>query len=59
MILTSYCFDQRGKTTVLTAGSNHPPLSVNQLDEGCFASPAAVDGSLFLRGKSHLYRIGN
>jgi len=54
-----YCFDQRGKTTVLTAGSNHPPLAVNQLDEGCFASPAAVDGSLFLRGKHHLYRIGN
>jgi len=23
------------------------------------ASPAAVDGSLFLRGKDHLYRIGN
>lgn len=54
-----YCFDQRGKTTVLAAGSNAKPLVVNQLDEGCFASPAAVDGSLFLRGKDHLYRIGN
>lgn len=54
-----YCFDQRGKTTVLAAGSSAEPLSINQLDEGCFASPAAVDGSLFLRGKTHLYRIGN
>lgn len=54
-----YCFDQRGKTTVLAAGSSAKPLVVNQLDEGCLASPAAVDGSLFLRGKTHLYRIGN
>jgi outer membrane protein assembly factor BamB len=54
-----YCFDQRGKTTVLAAGPGTKPLAVNQLDEGCFASPAAVDGSLFLRGKAHLYRIGN
>lgn len=53
-----YCFDQRGKTTVVAAGSSARPLAVNQLDEGCFASPAAVDGSLFLRGKDHLYRIG-
>lgn len=54
-----YCFDQRGKTTVLAAGSSAKLLVVNQLDEGFFASPAAVDGSLFLRGKNHLYRIGN
>lgn len=54
-----YCFDQRGKTSVLAAGPSDKPLAVNQLDEGCFASPAAVDGALFLRGKDHLYRIGN
>ncbi|MCX6879895.1 MAG: PQQ-binding-like beta-propeller repeat protein [Verrucomicrobia bacterium] len=54
-----YCFDQRGKATVLAAGPSAKPLAVNQLDEGCFASPAAVDGALFLRGKTHLYRIGN
>ena len=57
-----YCFDQSGKTTVLAASpSDEPlePLAVNQLDEGCFASPAAVDGNLFLRGQAHLYRIGN
>ena len=53
-----YCFDQRGRTRVLAAGPGTKPLAVNQLDEGCFASPAAVDGSLFLRGKVHLYRIG-
>ncbi|MCX6998563.1 MAG: PQQ-binding-like beta-propeller repeat protein [Kiritimatiellaeota bacterium] len=54
-----YCFDQSGQTTVLAAGQSDQPLAVNQLDEGCFASPAAVDGDLFLRGKAHLYRIGN
>ena len=53
-----YCFDQRGKTSVIAAGKSAKPLAVNQLDEGCLASPAAVDGSLFLRGKNHLYRIG-
>jgi outer membrane protein assembly factor BamB len=54
-----YCFDQRGKTTVLAAGPSAKPLAVNSLDEGCFASPAAVDGSLFVRSKAHLYCIGN
>ena len=53
-----YCFDQSGKTTVLAAGRSYKPLAVNKLDEGCMASPAALDGSLFLRGKAHLYRIG-
>ena len=53
-----YCFDQVGKSTVLAADQNDQILAVNQLDEGCFASPAAVDGSLFLRGQTHLYRIG-
>ncbi len=52
-----YCFDQRGKTTILAAGHTAKPLAVNRLDEGCVASPAAVDGSLFLRGNSHLYHI--
>ncbi len=53
-----YCFDQSGKTTVLAATPDDKPLAVNQLQEGCFASPAALDGSLYLRGKAHLYRIG-
>ncbi len=54
-----YCFDQRGKTTVLAATQSATPLAVNQLDEGCFASPAAVDGALFLRGNAHMYCIGH
>jgi outer membrane protein assembly factor BamB len=52
-----YCFDQKGRTTVLALGGGGEVLSENILAEGCYASPAAVDGSLFLRGSTHLYRI--
>jgi hypothetical protein len=33
-------------------------LNRNQLKEELMASPAAANGSLFIRTKSHLYRIG-
>ena len=52
-----YCFDQKGKTTVLALGGEGEVLGENILSEGCYASPAAVDGALFLRGSAHLYRI--
>ncbi len=52
-----YLFDAKGTTYVLAADRGGEPLAVNQLDEGCHASPAAVDGALFLRGSGHLYRI--
>ena len=32
-------------------------LATNTLDDGFMASPAVADGALFLRTKSHLYRI--
>ena len=32
-------------------------LATNTLDDGFMASPAVADGGLFLRTKSHLYRI--
>ena len=32
-------------------------LAENKFDGGFMASPAAVDGALYLRSKTHLYRV--
>ncbi|MGE9267849.1 MAG: PQQ-binding-like beta-propeller repeat protein [Verrucomicrobiales bacterium] len=52
-----YFADENGKTSVVRPGKKDDIISVNQLDEGCMASPALHRGSLLLRTKSHLYRI--
>ena len=45
--------------TVIEAGPEYKELAVNQLDDGFMASPAVSGDALFLRTKSHLYRIEN
>jgi outer membrane protein assembly factor BamB len=52
-----YFANQQGKTFVLKPGRAYEPLAVNQLDIGCMASPAVDGKALFLRTKTHLYRI--
>ncbi len=52
-----YFFSQQGTATVIKPGRKFKVLAVNKLDEGCMASPAVVGKSLFLRTKTHLYRI--
>lgn len=52
-----YLFSEEGKTTVLAADAQFQVLAVNQLDEGFMASPAVSDNALFLRTRTHLYRI--
>ena len=52
-----YFFDRDGQTTVLAHGRTLKVLSVNELEAGCMASPAASDGALYLRTTTHLYRI--
>ena len=52
-----YCLDADGTTTVLAAGPKYEALSVNKLDGYAQASPAIVDGAIFLRTDTHLYRI--
>lgn len=47
----------QGKTHVLRAGRAYEPLAVNVLEEGFMASPAVSGKALFLRSKTHLYRI--
>jgi outer membrane protein assembly factor BamB len=52
-----YFFNQEGVTTVLKPGRTCEVLATNKLDAGFMASPAVAGKALFLRTKTHLYRI--
>jgi outer membrane protein assembly factor BamB len=52
-----YLFNEGGKSVVGEPGKAWKSLAVNQLDEGCMATPAVAGKALFLRTKTHLYRI--
>jgi len=52
-----YVCNETGTTTILKAGRTYEVLAENKLDEGFMASPVAVDDALYLRTKTHLYRI--
>jgi len=53
-----YFFGKEGKTTVVKAARTFEVLAENQLDGTVIATPAMVDGTIFLRTDTHLYRIG-
>jgi outer membrane protein assembly factor BamB len=53
-----YASNQGGDTFVLSAADPYPVLATNRLDDGCMASPAVFDGAIYLRTKTHLYRLG-
>jgi outer membrane protein assembly factor BamB len=52
-----YFFSEDGKATVIDAGRAFKVLAENTLDEGFMASPAIDGQALYLRTRSHLYRI--
>jgi outer membrane protein assembly factor BamB len=52
-----YCFSEEGRITVLKPGRRLEVLAENQLANGFMASPAVAGKALFLRTKTHLYRI--
>ena len=52
-----YFFDDSGTATVGEPGRTWKKLAVNKLDDGCMATPAVAGKSLFVRTKTHLYRI--
>jgi outer membrane protein assembly factor BamB len=52
-----YFFSVQGKSTVLKAGNTGEVLAANRLDTGMMASAAVSGKALFLRTKTHLYRI--
>ena len=43
---------------MIEAGPAFKVLAENTLGDGFMASPAAADGALYLRSRTHLYRIG-
>jgi outer membrane protein assembly factor BamB len=52
-----YVFSEEGKATVLEAGREFKLLAENHLDEGFMATPAISGRALFIRTRTHLYRI--
>jgi outer membrane protein assembly factor BamB len=52
-----YFLNEEGKTTVVAPQRSYQELATNQVDGRTLASPAFVDGVIFLRTDTHLYRI--
>jgi outer membrane protein assembly factor BamB len=52
-----YIAGREGTTVVLKNGPAFEQLAANRLDDGFDASPALVDGEIYLRGNRHLYCI--
>jgi outer membrane protein assembly factor BamB len=52
-----YCFNHDAVCTVLDAGDEYRKLAENQLDGEMRASPAISGKAIFVRTKTHLYRI--
>ncbi len=53
-----YTFDESGLTTIFNPGKVFFKVGENQLPDGFIASPAVVDNAMFLRTKTHLYKVG-
>jgi outer membrane protein assembly factor BamB len=53
-----YFFAQDGKTTVVKAGKQFEKLAENRIEGPQIATPAILDGTIFLRTDAGLYRIG-
>ncbi len=52
-----YFFNENGHGTVIEAGRTFKVLAANKLDGGFMASPAVAGRALFVRSKTHLYRL--
>ena len=44
-----YIASEEGKIAVLNAGAQWDVLQINDLEEGCYATPALAGGSIYLR----------
>jgi outer membrane protein assembly factor BamB len=52
-----WLFSEQGKITVIAPGKKFQLISENQLGDGFLASPAIVGRALYLRSRTHLYRV--
>jgi outer membrane protein assembly factor BamB len=54
-----YFCDRDGQSTLINPGRKFEQVAANTLDDGLMASPAVDGRALYLRTKTHLYRIEN
>ena len=54
-----YLLSEKGVTYIIEAADEYKELAKFELGEECHASPAFVDGRIYIRGIEHLYCIGN
>ena len=54
-----YIASVEGVVVVLEAGEKFNILATNKLDGGILATPALVDGNIYVRTENHLYAFGN
>jgi outer membrane protein assembly factor BamB len=54
-----YTISEEGKAAVIKAGAQWEVIAVNDLKDGCRATPAIVDGKMYLRTYSALYCFAN
>lgn len=54
-----YFQNEAGVGYVVKASSSYELLATNDLGEKTLASPAVADGTLFIRGESHLFKVGS
>jgi outer membrane protein assembly factor BamB len=52
-----YAFSREGTTTLFEPARTYKHLATNKLDEGFMASAAVHNDALYLRTKTHLYKI--
>jgi outer membrane protein assembly factor BamB len=52
-----YLFNQEGGATVIQPGKTCNILATNTLDDGMMASPSVAGKALYIRTRTHLYRI--
>ena len=52
-----YFFSEEGKSTVISPSRQFKVLAENQLGDGFMAAPAVAGKALYLRSRTHLYRI--
>lgn len=54
-----YFLDEKGMMTVIGATDKYTEVAKNDLADHTLASAAVIDGAIFIRGESHLYKISN
>jgi len=54
-----YLTSEKGVTFIVSAGREFKELGRSELGENVYASPAFLDGRIYLRGEKHLFAIGN